>query len=132
MSDAALGRARVVRGSASRAAADERLFRADEMDDLDQAVRAGTVRRVALPDLEVMLGAIWDGDVAWAEWRRRGVELELPGTSADGAAATLDSVAAAWRTWSAARRRWNTIAGVLLSLVALAAAFLATLFVGSH
>lgn len=121
-------------GAAAACAAARRLgaiheFSPDEMDDLDQAVRRSEMRQVVVASVEVLLDGVWSGDIDWPAWRAAGATVIV----ADGSdsAALLDPVAARYAIWRGRRRRQNAIAGLLVGIVALAAGFLANLWLAT-
>ncbi len=120
-----------------RGATEPQWFRARDAEDVDQAVRSGAVDAVLFPDIDAVLTAMLDGFVDLDQWAARGVTLELlraPAAATDwtvradstlaapAPAASLRVFQCVWTKWNAVQRRRRTVAGFVLSLVALLAA----------
>jgi hypothetical protein len=94
-----------------------------DVDELDAAVRAGTVQTVVFAHLADMLRAGWDDRLTPQAWRAAGVAV-LFADAAEPAPADPLSLLDAWSAWRKRQRRRQAVAGVILSVAALAAAFL--------
>lgn len=99
-----------------------------KLDDLNGAVAEGRYSSVVFPSEGVAIRGIWDGDIDLPRWRERNVAIHFVVPAPDGAAQQLELMADEWRAWNAARRRRNAIAGAILSVFLLAAAFLISYF----
>lgn len=100
-------------------------FAPRDVDEVDQAVCAGRVRQVVFPNMSGLFDAIWDEDIRFDRWLSAGVDVlfvDLPPANA-----TATAVFTSWRTWSQRYRRRRTIAGAVLSIIALVAGFVLSL-----
>lgn len=99
-----------------------------DVDDVDEAVRKGEIRRVVFTDLGALLDAMWDEEIQFGEWLSAGVEVSFVDTPTEGPIAPDTSIAAAvfesWRSWRGYQRRRRVVAGLILSVVALLAGLL--------
>jgi hypothetical protein len=94
-----------------------------DLDVLDAAVREDHVRCVVFKDVNDLLEEVWEGEVEIDRWLAKGVRVEFAeGLGAD-ATAQADTVIRAWRRWNGRRCRRHVVAAMVLSLLALAAAF---------
>ena len=105
-----------------RASDEPRTYALRDLDDLGRAIRAGQVDRVEFPTEVMLLASLWDGVLTAEDLRVVKVELAPPAGGA-GVAVSLAGLLTAWEAWSRRRRRQRTVAGLILSLVALAAAW---------
>jgi hypothetical protein len=96
-------------------------FASRDADEVDKRVGQGSIRRVVLPDWGVLLRAIWDEDIHYDRWLSTGTEVSFVSPPAPGSAAT--AVFEIWSGWNRSRRRRQTVAGAILSVIALAAGF---------
>ncbi len=48
-----------------------------DLDDLDQAVREGRIRRVVFPQWSTLLTGIWNGRITFEHWLSTGVRLDF-------------------------------------------------------
>ena len=103
--------------------ADAAWFGPRDLDDLDRAVRDGRVRRVIFPRLADMLEGLWNEEIDAAAWLAAGVQIDLADCPAGACPPTLLK---SWQRWRTARRGRRAIAGLVLSVIALAAAFTLT------
>lgn len=90
-------------------------------DNVDAAVTAGAVTHVVFADLPVYLHVLWDGRVDPGAWQRAGVQIDFAESPAP--ADLVRQLPEAWQRWRVAARRRAIVAGVLLSIIAIAAAF---------
>ena len=107
---------------------DSRWYRPPDVDDVDEAVRAGRIGHVVFCDLTGLLDAIWDEDIQFDEWLSAGVAVSF----ADSAGAASDSATAAavyesWRKWQRRQKHRRLVAGAILSVIVLVAGFALTL-----
>jgi hypothetical protein len=94
-----------------------------DLDLVDRDVREGRVNRVIFGQCGDLLAGIWNGDVSFAAWRDTGVQVEFVESPGEDSAALLATVAHAWTRYRLAQRRRRLIGGVILSLIAVVAAF---------
>jgi hypothetical protein len=98
-----------------------------DRDHLDEFVAAGA-RRLIFRRREDLLEALWHNEVDVPAWLALDVRIEFL-SDADGAADRdarwLADIAASWAAHRRRERRAQMIAAVILSIVALTAAFLA-------
>lgn len=107
---------------------DAKRYTIHKLDDLNGAVAEGRYSSVIFSSESVAVRGIWDGDIDLARWRERNVAIHFVVPALDGAEQQLELMADEWRGWNAARRRRNAIAGGILSVFLLAAAFLINYF----
>ncbi|MEW6197307.1 MAG: hypothetical protein AB1601_01395 [Planctomycetota bacterium] len=98
-------------------------IRPGDADDVDRAVAAGQVKRVIWPDLATWLTALWDGLLVPARWRQPDLTVEFAGVTGPLDASVVRAIATTWDAWHARYRRRQAVAGLILSVAALAAAF---------
>jgi hypothetical protein len=103
--------------------ADAEWYLPRDVDEVDQALRAGQVRHVIFPTLDDFLAALWDEPLTLENWLAPSVSIELARPSGPTDAARAAALIASWRSYRERRRRAQAVAGVLLSAVAVAAAF---------
>lgn len=96
-----------------------------DLDEADRDVIAGRLETVIFVRWRDLLEGIWNGEVSFDRWQERRVDLRFVESPGEGERACLDAVARAWFRYQRARRRRQIASGVILSLVAIAAAFLA-------
>jgi len=106
--------------SNGEAVAGAKVYRLDQLDDLDADVREGRIERVRFVRAADLYHGIWEGDIDIAAWLARSAVIEFE----DGPAPDIRSVYESWRRWNAARRRRQAIAGIVFSAIALAACYL--------
>ena len=100
-----------------------RWFAPRDVDEVDAALRAGTVRRIIFPHLSAFLEALWNEPLTLDVWLTPETRVELAESSGPDDPARLRALVAAWQQTSRRQRRARAIAGLVLSVVALAAAF---------
>jgi hypothetical protein len=98
-----------------------RRFGPNDLDDLDRAIRRSKISRVVARDPTLLTEAVWNNEVDPTDWSDWGVELHFVEELPDSLPAF---VARRWKQWDNRRRRRRTIAGLVLSGIALAAAFI--------
>jgi hypothetical protein len=94
-----------------------------DVDDLDRAVRAGEVGRVVFPTLPDFLAVLWDEALTVDAWQAPGVAIEFAEPESRVAAAHVSAILARWGHWRRRRRRQRAVAGLILSVLAVAAAW---------
>ncbi len=95
-----------------------------DSDDLDRAVREGRLRRVIFARLDHFLTALWSRSLTAQAWLTVSPQMDfacgVPAEDRAWAAAILRS----WVRWQRGHRRRQTVSGLILSAIALAAAFI--------
>lgn len=104
--------------------ADATWYAPRDLDDVDQSVRAGHVGRVIFPTLAGFLNALWSGSLSAAAWRACGTQVELAAGDESWTAAQLASLLECWDQSQQRQRRSRAVAGLLLSVLVIAAAFI--------
>lgn len=99
-------------------------YRPGDLDDVDRAVREGRVRRVVFDNLSTLLEGVWNGDIGFRMWLAKGTQVDFAEPPGQTTSAHVRAVFESWEQWHRRRRRRQVVAGVILSLVALVAAFL--------
>ena len=107
----------------ARDAATARWYAPRELDEVDKAVRAGRVRQVVFARLDDVLEGMWDEDISLEHWLAAGVRIELVESPEPAAHTHVQVVFESWQRWRHRHRRRRLVAGVVLSIVAMAAAF---------
>jgi hypothetical protein len=95
-----------------------------DVDHLEQAVRAGTVQRIVFPETADFLGLLWDDLLTPGTWQAPGLCIEFARAEDALTPAQIADVLTAWEAWHRARRRRRAIAGLILSVLAIAAAWI--------
>lgn len=108
----------------SQGAGDVKWFTLRDAHDLDAAVERGEIARVMLESWDTYIAALHRGALASPRWTSG--EIEVHCADLPPAALLASRTAAAWSAEHRRTRRQRTIAGVVLSAVALAAAFFVT------
>lgn len=107
----------------ARDAATARWYAPRNLDEVDKAVRAGGVRQVVFARLDDVLEGMWDEEIMLEHWLAAGVRIELVESPEPTAHAQVQVVFESWHRWRRRHRRRQLVAGVTLSIVAMAAAF---------
>jgi len=94
-----------------------------DADDVERAIVAGRVRRVIWPDVAAWLAALWGGQIVASHRWPGGLTVEFADVAGPLDASVVRAIATAWDAWHARHRRRRAVAGLILSAVALAAAF---------
>ena len=94
-----------------------------DVDDADKAVCEGRVGRVVFPNWPGFLDALWDEKIAFEHWLAAGVRVEFVTSPSPDTNTHLTDIFQSWQRWRQVRRRRQVAAGLLLSVVAVAAAF---------
>ena len=102
---------------------DAQWFAPRDVDDVDTTVRAGGVERVVFGGLREFLDAAWDDEIAPTAWHELGVRVEFAGPPGEDSNAIIAAVCQNWASWRRRHRQRQAVAGVLLSAVAIVAAF---------
>jgi hypothetical protein len=106
---------------------DAKWYAPRDIADLDQAVRAGQVGRVVFPTAADFLNALWSGSLSVAAWRTRGAQVGIAASAEGWTAAHLAKLVECWDQAQQRQRRARAVAGLLLSALAIAAAFVSLL-----
>ncbi len=99
-------------------------FDAKDDDELNQLASDGRFDVLVYERIDLLLTAIWKGDVDWPEWMRRGVRVEFASTVDDSPhdlKADIARVVESYSTWRCAERRRQIVACLLLSVAGLVA-----------
>ena len=107
----------------SKGITNPRRFAAKDDDELNDAVRDGRIRHVVFVKLDDLLEAIWIGHVQYHRWIEFGtlVELVEPPPEANDWPQFVQTMAISLANHRRRKRRGQTIAAAVLSLLALAA-----------
>jgi hypothetical protein len=95
-----------------------------DLDDVDREACAGRVPEVVFVRWEALLEGIWNGEVTFNRWLQAGARVhfvESPGSSSEACLATVSD---AWMMHKRVRQRCQVISGIVLSIIAIASAFL--------
>lgn len=93
-----------------------------DIDDVDRAIRAGSLTVVVFPDAAALLHATWSGRIDVPGWVRAHADIRLAQPAVVPGTELLHLIGPAWCEWRRRQRHRQAIAGLILSLVALAAA----------
>ncbi len=104
------------------AAPDGAWYAADDVGAVERGVRDGHVRRVVFAELDDLLEAVWSRAITLDTWLARGVQVEVA-PSISTTDALVARLASSWAAWTRRHRRRQLWAGLVLSAVAIAAAF---------
>lgn len=105
----------------SQGIADAQWFSPKDVDDVDDAVRDGRVKRVVFPDPGDLFMAIWEGEICFDTWMSNEIEVSFCAEPADQAE-TVKRIYRGWSACSARRQKRQARAGAILSVVVLVAA----------
>jgi hypothetical protein len=94
-----------------------------DVDDMEHAVRAGKVQRIVFPETTAFLAPLWDEVLTPETWQTLGVRVEFARSDDALTPAQLAGVVTSWQRWRRRRHRQRAIAGLILSAVAIAAAW---------
>jgi hypothetical protein len=95
-----------------------------DLDDADRDVIAGRLGTVVFVRWQNLLEGIWNGEVSFDRWVKSGVDLRFVESPGENGSACLETVSRAWAAQKRARRRRQTVSGIILSIIAIAAAFI--------
>lgn len=95
-----------------------------DLDDADRDVIAGRLHTVVFLRWQDLLEGIFNGEVSFGRWRDIKVDLRFVEPAGTDDLARLAAVSQAWTAHQRQCRRRRTVSGILLSLIALAAAFI--------
>jgi len=95
-----------------------------DVDEVEDGLRAGQYRRVVFAGLADFLALLWEDALAVGRWRGAGVAIEFAQPADAGAAGQVATILETWVQVRARRRRAQAVAGLVLSAVAVAAAFM--------
>jgi len=117
---------------AEHGVSDARWYLPKDVEDLERDLAGAGTACVLAADAETLLGALFDGLLSIETWARHGVRIETiaPSPIIDDwnrclpsrEASVLGGMAIAWADWRQTQRRRRIAAGVILSIVAIAAA----------
>lgn len=98
-------------------------FAPRDLNDLEDAIEAGRFARVLFATPGDFLEAVWSGDIRPAEWRKAAVRVEFAAPVPNDVAAQVWAVVERYEAWHARRRRAAIVSALILSGIAIAAAF---------
>ncbi|MCL2329978.1 MAG: hypothetical protein FWC56_01595 [Phycisphaerae bacterium] len=111
------------------AATTMRWYALRDMDKVNGDVLAGRVDRVVFVRPADLLDGIFNNEIKYSDWISANilvVFLDLPSNNTNNAAPSMADIGKAWDRYQQTRRRRQTIAGVILGAIAIAAAFVVT------
>ncbi|MBI5765550.1 MAG: hypothetical protein HZA51_18730 [Planctomycetes bacterium] len=115
-------RADVERALTERGASNIQWFEAKDDDELNHLALQGKFDCIVYEKLDLMLTAIWKGDVDWQQWKQRGIRVEIAEQCGPPDwQSMIESVEGSYRTWRRGERRRQIIAAILLSIAGLIA-----------
>ncbi len=94
-----------------------------DIDEAEAALRSDDTATVLMPGLETLLTALWSDRLDVTVWRAAHTRITI--VTQPDAARCLPQLLDSWHTWRQSRRRARAVAGLILSLLAIAAAFAA-------
>lgn len=94
-----------------------------DLDEVDRAIRSGDVQQVVFPKVSDLLDGFWTGEIAFDQWLAAGAKVEFVESPGQNISADIKTIFASWEQWRRPHRRRQIVAGIILSIVALAAAF---------
>ena len=101
-----------------------RWYAEGQVDDLAREVEAGRIDRVVFLDPQTALEGVWNEQTDLLGWiSKYGVRIDCAVDSESAETGRLQTVVATWQVWRGRRKRQNAVAGILLSLIAVGAAF---------
>lgn len=100
-----------------------RSVRPRDLDDLERELEPGRPFRVLFLRIEDLLEALWDGNIRPEQWLEGSVHLAAREGEEWAASIRLQRLLAAWGRWTSRHRRTRIASGLILSLLAIAAAF---------
>jgi hypothetical protein len=92
-----------------------------DIDEAEAVLRCDDAARVVMPGLDTLVVALWSDRVDVAVWRAAHARVTFLADSA--AVEFLPLLLDSWHAWRQRRRRARAVAGFILSLLAIAAAF---------
>jgi hypothetical protein len=95
-----------------------------DLDELDRAVREGRRQHVVFDSPDQLLTGLWDGEIDAEAWLSAGVQVQFTAPAALDQQALARLLLASWSTNTRRHRRRRILAGLVLSAIAAAAAFL--------
>lgn len=115
-------RAEVERALTQRGASNIHWFEAKDDDELNQQALQGKFDCIVYEKRELLLTAIWKGDVDWRQWKQYGIRVEIVEECASPDwPSMIDSVEVSYRSWRRGERRRQITAAILLSVAGLVA-----------
>ncbi len=94
-----------------------------DVDDVDRRVRAGGVRVVVFPSAAELFDIVWTDGIALDGWLATGTRIVFADATGDFPTGCLPLIWTSWQRWRRRQRRQQVVAGLILSAVAVAAAF---------
>ncbi len=98
-----------------------------DLDEVDRGVREGRVRRVIFPAIDELLTGLMSGEIDAAAWLAAGVRIEFPERPPGDVGELGRVLLEAWQSNARRRRRAQVVAGLILSGIAILAAFILNL-----
>lgn len=95
-----------------------------DLDDVDADATAGRLGTVVFVSWQDLLEGIWTGEVNYGRWLAAGAKVRFVDSPRDDAAACLATLSQAWDRYDQKRRKRNAIAGLVMSFIVIAAAFI--------
>mgnify|MGYP007037746658 CR=1 FL=1 len=105
-----------------------RLFQTKDTHDLNWQANEGRFDRVVFASMSDLLEAVWNEEADVALWLKRGVRLDVLDRPAAGdgpgsttSAVSIPEITESYSRWQVRRRKKRVLAGLMLSVFALAA-----------
>jgi hypothetical protein len=99
-----------------------------DLDGLNCDVCAGRVNRVIFVRVQDFLEGIFNDEIKYARWQAAEVQVDFVESPEPDASAHLAALGRAWEKHCRARRRRQTVAGLILGTIAVAAAYVVVQF----
>ncbi len=99
-------------------------FDAKDDDELNQLACNRRFDAIVYERVDLLLAAIWKGDVDWPRWMKHGMRVDVDGSTDDppyDLKTDMAHVAESYANWRRADLRRRIIAGLLLSVAGLVA-----------
>lgn len=115
-------RTEVERALTDRGASNIQWFETKDDDELNQLALQGKIDCIVYEKKDLLLTAIWKGDVDWRQWKQRGIRVEIiEECDPHEWQSMIDSIEGSYRFWRRGERRRQIIAAILLSIAGLVA-----------
>ncbi len=101
-----------------------------DLNDVDRQVCAGAAQRVVFGQPSDFLEGVWNGVLDFDCWQAAGADILFADETTRDDAAWLTAIAGSWKRYRQRTRNARMIAGLVLSVVAVAAAFVVILAAG--
>ncbi len=118
----AVGDARLQGWLAQRGLVDSHCFAPRDVNDLERAIDAGRIATIIFPTAADFLSLLWSEEIDLACWRRAGLRIEFASERGPADHAWAAEILGRWEAHLTRLRRRRTIAGLILSAIAIAAA----------